>query len=1105
MSHRQRSLMVLAAACAGVVAFVPTSARAAILTWDAGGAGSVWSDNANWAPDGAIDGNDAKFAAGGAVTTAGAVTNIVDADRTVLSLSYNQFATSGGANQHTTQINDAVTLTLNGTTATSGSALYVGRAADNLTIANLTNVRFVNASGTPNSSAAGGTLRIDNATADLHVRQTSSGTSGGTRQATLDLFGLSHFNATLRDLNVGVGDASNSALNRAVGTMYLAYDNVINANSVQVGANPANGTTTTVSSRLFLGQTNAINTNLLLVGGIQTPRNQMGFNPGVSGGSFTLRGAGGVGRAEMAIGVQPVGVVVGTSTLTNIVDLTGATAGYGNGSIDARVGTLAIGRAGFTTVPTASNRDGVGTFTYNAGTVDANSVVIADDNNAANDSVSTGTLNVNGAAQLIVNNSVTIGKKVNAGFSVANGSLIINGATAKARVSGAVTDGGGASTVNVLAGGTLQAGSLGASASRIDNMTVDNGTIIVDVRAGVPSGAWGYLSNITANNANTIGLQFAPGTLSAGQTIQGINYTGLGGAGFGSFTMSKQPARVQAHLANNPSSIDIVIDEADSPRWNGLVGSPTANDWDVNTTSNWQLITAGTATTYQEDLVTYSTTDSVLFNDLAANTNVEVTTTVAPNAIQINNPTKNYSFTGAGAITGATGIIKTGAGSLTIGNTGGNNFTGTIDLQGGALLTTASNVLPDNGGVAVGAGTTFTLGDFSDTIGALTVVGDVNVNNGTLSAGTIGVSAGSLAITGSGAIAANIMNYSGGAVSIGAGSLTATTLNLSNGVTLSPASGSITATTINIDNATLAPGNVTPAAINVNGSGTINSTVGGVGKLTKSGATGLLTITGNNTYTGTTTLIDGIIHITHANALGSTSGNTQLENGGTEGAGYLDISGGITVAEPIVLAGRRGYTPANLGTGFMNYNPLIVNSSGNNTLTGAITLTTGGTHYALRSDAGTLTIAGNITNPLTGSPIQTRFMHLRGAGTGVISGAFLNTASDATDIIKLDAGTWTLSGNNGTIQKTSVKGGQLNFAAPYYNTGTLDVQDGFRAEVSSGGGSNRVLRANTLTLNATGTLDLKDNKLFTNNAAGTASGGVYSGVQGDVQRANNGG
>ncbi|MEA2708753.1 MAG: hypothetical protein QOF78_1354 [Phycisphaerales bacterium] len=48
-------------------------------------------------------------------------------------------------------------------------------------------------------------------------------------------------------------------------------------------------------------------------------------------------------------------------------------------------------------------------------------------------------------------------------------------------------------------------------------------------------------------------------------------------------------------------------------------------------------------------------------------------------------------------------------------------------------------------------------------------------------------------------------------------------------------------------------------------------------------------------------------------------------------------------------------------------------------------------------------------------------------------------------------------------------------------------------------------KINTITLGANGRLDITNNKLITNNAAGISSGGVYSGVQGDVQRALNGG
>src|SRR5215207_9869939 len=50
-------------------------------------------------------------------------------------------------------------------------------------------------------------------------------------------------------------------------------------------------------------------------------------------------------------------------------------------------------------------------------------------------------------------------------------------------------------------------------------------------------------------------------------------------------------------------------------------------------------------------------------------------------------------------------------------------------------------------------------------------------------------------------------------------------------------------------------------------------------------------------------------------------------------------------------------------------------------------------------------------------------------------------------------------------------------------------------------GGTHVLKAATIANGAT--IDLKDNKIITNNAPGTATAGVYNGLQGDVQRAYN--
>ncbi len=116
-----------------------------------------------------------------------------------------------------------------------------------------------------------------------------------------------------------------------------------------------------------------------------------------------------------------------------------------------------------------------------------------------------------------------------------------------------------------------------------------------------------------------------------------------------------------------------------------------------------------------------------------------------------------------------------------------------------------------------------------------------------------------------------------------------------------------------------------------NGAGTTTLNVTGAltdgGKaynLTKRG-NGVLILSGNNAYSGKTTVqTNGYLIIRHANALGSTTGFTDLEDGG-----YLCIEGGLglTVAEPITMTGE-----ASLG-----YQGNLRSNAGTNTLTGRIT------------------------------------------------------------------------------------------------------------------------------------------------------------------------
>ena len=125
---------------------------------------------------------------------------------------------------------------------------------------------------------------------------------------------------------------------------------------------------------------------------------------------------------------------------------------------------------------------------------------------------------------------------------------------------------------------------------------------------------------------------------------------------------------------------------------------------------------------------------------------------------------------------------------------------------------------------------------------------------------------------------------------------------------------------------------------------TANGVLSGTGGLFVNLTNATLTLTGSNTYEGVTTVSNGLLAISHASALGSTNGNTVVRS---VTSGSLQISGGITVAEPLTLIGERPGSGASL-----------YSSSGSNIWSGAITRQ-GQTR--LKADGNALLITGGMT------------------------------------------------------------------------------------------------------------------------------------------------
>ena len=173
---------------------------------------------------------------------------------------------------------------------------------------------------------------------------------------------------------------------------------------------------------------------------------------------------------------------------------------------------------------------------------------------------------------------------------------------------------------------------------------------------------------------------------------------------------------------------------------------------------------------------------------------------------------------------------------------------------------------------------------------------------------------------------------------------------------------------------------------------------GGAGRsLTKSG-NGVLILSGDNSYGGVTTVrTGGVLRISHANALGSTNGFTSIENGG-----WLELSGGITVREPITLAGDAA----------LGYAGTVRSTSGNNIWSGPITFN----GARVRVSAGNLDIvggcsgSGGVFGTSAGTVLRISNLPINfGAGTlsaHLSSGIFsLNVAGNAWGTMDLSGGT----------------------------------------------------------------------------------------------------
>ncbi|OSM45411.1 fibronectin-binding autotransporter adhesin ShdA [Salmonella enterica] len=286
------------------------------------------------------------------------------------------------------------------------------------------------------------------------------------------------------------------------------------------------------------------------------------------------------------------------------------------------------------------------------------------------------------------------------------------------------------------------------------------------------------------------------------------------------------------------------------------------------------------------------------------------------------------------------------------------------------------------------------------------------------------------------------------------------------------------------DAASLGTGDVTIAenATLALSQGTLDNNVTGGGQIVKSGSDELI-VTGDNTYSGGTTISGGTLTADHADSLGTGTiansgvlqvGEGELENtlSGTgslvkTGTGELTLSGdnsysgGTTITGGTLTADHAD----SLGTGTIANNGVLQVGEGElkNTLSGTGSLVKTGTgELTLNGDndySGGTTIDDGVLIADNADSLGTGAV----ANNGVLQvgeGELKNTLSGTGSLVKTGTGELTLSGDNTYSGGTTISGGTLTAdhadslgSGDIDNSGVLQVGEGELENTLSGSGS----------------------------------------------------
>nr|WP_256731251.1 autotransporter-associated beta strand repeat-containing protein [Sphingomonas sp. dw_22] len=421
-------------------------------------------------------------------------------------------------------------------------------------------------------------------------------------------------------------------------------------------------------------------------------------------------------------------------------------------------------------------------------------------------------------------------------------------------------------------------------------------------------------------------------------------------------------------------------------------------------------------------------------------------------------------------------MTKIGTGTLTL--TGVNSYTGTTQIDSGTLAIDGRQAIADTGAVVIGDAGTFEVLN-TEVIGSLSGSGTVVLdhtlsaggdNSSTAYAGTIGGASG-LTKIGTGTLTLSGVNtYAGttwianGTLAIDSGRAIADTgtVVISIGATFEV----LSAETIGSLSGNGAVALAQTLTVGGDNSDTAYAgAIGGASGLAKIG-TGTLTLSGTNSYAGTTRIDSGTLAVDGGRAIADT-GAVAIGDAGTfrvktaETIGSLSGSGAVILDQALAVGGDGGSTA--YSGAISGADGLVKTGTGTLTLTGTNSYAGGTTVAAGTLQGDTVSIQGNVTDNAT----LTFAQDFNGVYAGDISGT--------GTLVKTGSGAVTLDGDASHSGGTRIEGGALigttgNLLGAITDNANLvfqqDADGDFAGSIS---GTGNVYKAGTGTVRLTGT------------------------------------